>query len=390
MADRASNPAPAGPGSELGLYVHVPFCVKKCYYCDFASGPTSQKTREVHLPALAQEIRRSPWAGAVGRTLFFGGGTPSELSIAELTDLIAALEETFDFATDAERTIECNPGTVTPGSLAAMRDLGFNRISLGVQSFHDRYLQSLGRIHTAAEARQAYEWTGAAGFDNVNMDLIFALPDQTLAEWESDLQEVIGLKPTHLSLYQLTLEPGTEFGRRLAVGELQEADEDLSADMYERAMDFTAAAGYEQYEISNFAQPGRECAHNLIYWRNEAYLGFGLSAASYVAGRRWSNTRNLDEYARGALSGAVPLATDEQLSSREALGEEIMLRLRTRYGMSLDGLSRRYQIDVRQMFAEPLEFLTAQELVRHDGDRVSLTRRGRLLANAVCAEFLGG
>jgi len=373
---------------QLGIYLHIPFCVRKCYYCDFNSGPLSQTARQDYLEALRQEIIHSPWRGFEAKTVLFGGGTPSELSIAELGTLVQDLRQTFRVKEKAEWSIECNPGTVTRTFFAALGQMGFNRISLGVQSFHDHHLKALGRIHDSAEAKSAYRWLREAGCDNVNLDLIFGLQQQTLQEWENDVSEALILSPEHLSLYNLTIEPGTEFGNRQARGELREVDEDLSADMYELAMDRTRAAGYSQYEISNYSRPGRQCAHNLIYWRNEPYLGFGVSAASFIDGLRWTNTGNLREYARTAASGRVSRASEEALKDREALGEEIMLRLRTSEGISLSSLSTHYHFDVASLFSQTLEFLSTHDFITQAGDRVQLTRQGKLLANEVCLRFL--
>ena len=373
---------------ELGIYLHIPFCSRKCYYCDFNSGPLSQTARRDYVDALRQEITNSLWRGCKAKSVFFGGGTPSELSVAELGTLVDALRQTFQVKKEAEWSIECNPGTVNRAFFTALRQMGFNRVSLGVQSFHDHHLQALGRIHDSAEAKSAYRWLREAGCDNVNLDLIFGLPQQTLQGWETDLSEALTLSPEHLSLYNLTIEPGTEFGNRYARGELREVDEDLSADMYELAMDRTQEAGYRQYEISNYSRPGRQCAHNLIYWRNEPYLGFGVSAASFIDGLRWTNTGNLREYARTAASGRVSRASEEALEDREALGEEIMLRLRTTEGISLSSLSTHYYFDVASLFSQTLEFLSTHDFITQAGDRVQLTRQGKLLANEVCMRFL--
>jgi oxygen-independent coproporphyrinogen-3 oxidase len=376
------------PRHELGIYLHIPFCVRKCYYCDFNSGPLSQTARGDYLEALRQEIRHSPWKGCEAKTVFFGGGTPSELSVAELGTLVDDLRQTFQVKKEAEWSIECNPGTVTRAFFAALGQMGFNRVSLGVQSFHDHHLRDLGRVHTSAETRETYRHLREAGCDNVNLDLMFGLPNQTLQEWESDLSEALSLSPEHLSLYNLTIEPGTEFGNRYARGELREVDEDLCADMYELAMERTREAGYRQYEISNYSRPGRQCAHNFIYWHNEPYLGFGVSAASFMDGLRWTNTGNLREYAQTASSGRVSRASEEALEDRAALGEEIMLRLRTCEGISLSALSTHYHFDVASLFAQTLHFLSAQRFITRTEDRVRLTRRGKMVANEVCLRFL--
>ncbi len=368
---------------EIGIYLHIPFCSRKCDYCDFNSGPFDPTARRAYLAALTQELTGSPWKGHTAKTVSFGGGTPSELTRAELGQLVDTLRQTFVLKQEAEWSIECNPDQVSPAFFVALLEMGFNRVSLGIQSFHDHHLQLLGRTHNSAEARAAYRWLREAGCENVNLDLIFGLPGQTLQEWQADLYEALALSPEHLSLYNLTIEPGTEFGNRNARGELQEIDEDLSADMYELAMALTEAAGYRQYEISHYSRPGRQCVHSLICWHNEPYLGFGVSAASFMEGVRWTNTGNLLEYARTAASGHVSRASEEKLAGREALGEEIMLRLRTDEGISLRALSTRYRFDVAALLARSLEPLAAHGFVTQEGDRVRLTRRGKLMADEV-------
>ncbi len=372
----------------LGLYVHIPFCLRKCFYCDFASGPVGEVKRSSHLGALEGEIRASAWRGSAVRTVFLGGGTPSELRVDELERLVDALASSFDLSRLSEWTIECNPGTLSPLSLRAYRELGINRISLGVQSFHDRHLKALGRVHDSRQAREAVAQVRQAGFDNLNLDLIFALPGQTLQEWRTDLDEAVSYSPEHLSLYNLTIETGTEFGRRKTLGLLREADDDLAADMYEGAIDACVLAGLEQYEISNFARPGRQCRHNMTYWRNEPYLGFGISAASYVDGVRWSNCRDLDDYEAGASEGRIPRESEERLTQLPAMGEEFMLRLRTAEGVSLGHLSQKHSCDSLAVFGAEIESLQADGLLYRVGDRIRLTRSGILLADAVCSRFL--
>ncbi len=387
MNDSTNSAPEVPPTDEIGLYLHIPFCSRKCEYCDFNSGPLDPTARQAYLRALTKEMTASPWKGHTAKTVSFGGGTPSELSRAELGQLVDTLRRTFVLKQEAEWSIECNPDRVTPAFFVALLEMGFNRVSLGVQSFHDHHLQRLGRIHDSAQGRAAYRWLREAGCDNVNLDLIFGLPGQTLQEWKTDLYEALTLSPEHLSLYNLTVEPGTEFGNRNARGELQEIDEDLSADMYELAMELTQTAGYRQYEISHYSRPGRQCLQNLIYGHNEPYLGFGVSAASFMEGVRWTNTGNLLEYERTAASGQVSRASEEKLAGREALGEEIMLRLRTDEGISLGALSTRYRFDVAALLARSLEPLAAHGLVTQEGDRVRLTRRGKLMADEVWVQL---
>jgi oxygen-independent coproporphyrinogen-3 oxidase len=389
--DDGPLPAPVTK-QPLALYVHIPFCVRKCYYCDFASGPAPEAIREQYVAALCDEIRRSRWGGSPARTLFFGGGTPSELNSSQLAEIVHALRETFVFSdpdADREWTIECNPGTVTAGDFEAMRQMGFNRVSLGVQSLHDHHLKALGRIHTAEEARQAVRWVRRAEFARLNVDLIFCLPDQTLEEWKSDVEDALSLGIEHLSLYNLTIEEETEFGARHRLGLLALPDEDLSADMYEWAIDRTAAAGFEQYEVSNFALPGEACRHNQVYWRNEPYLGLGLGAASYMEGVRSVNTRSMARYLETARRPSGPeRALEERLPARQACGEAVMLALRTSDGADLPALAERYGLDAEAEFEATVRRLRADGLLTTDLDRVRLTRQGIMLANAVCGEFL--
>jgi oxygen-independent coproporphyrinogen-3 oxidase len=391
----------------FGIYIHIPFCVRKCPYCDFASAPGSREERVSYLDAVESEIRSTNWKGTEAVTVYFGGGTPSELGPPELGRIIGTLREIFSVTPEAECSIECNPGTLSKSKLTRMRTMGFNRLSLGVQSFSDRFLRLLGRIHTSEEAREAYRLIRSAGFDNVNLDLIFGLPGQTLEEWRDDLRKALDLRPEHLSLYALTIEPETEFGRLIRGAEPgaaapkaqatglsldlpvpTEVDEELSASMYEVALDLTSAAGYEQYEISNFALPWKECRHNLLYWRNEEYLGFGLSAASYVNGVRWSNVKDRSRYVRAAYEDRLCPGFSEQLEPRAALGEEIMLRLRLAEGFSSCELSKKYGLDPEILYSEPLAFFVSEGLLERRTGSIRLTARGRLLANEVCGRFL--
>lgn len=376
----------------LGIYVHIPFCVRKCYYCDFNAGPASLPFRERYVAALCEEIRAMSCDPCVGgrpvETLFFGGGTPSELADEQLERIAGLLRAAFAVLPGAEWTLEANPGTVTPESLAAFRNMGFNRISVGVQSFHDHHLRGLGRIHTAAEAEAAFRWTREAGFGSRNIDLIFGLPGQAAEEWRRDLDHAIALGAEHLSLYGLTIEKGTLFGRWHAAGQLLLPGEDLSAEMYEHALDRLAAAGYEQYEISNWALPGHRCRHNLRYWRNQEYLGFGVSAASYITGARRTNLADWRRYEERATAGLSCVAEEERLEGVKAAGEAVMLALRTCDGADLEELSAAYQTDLRHAFTPAIRALKGYGLLEEAGRRLRLTRPGLLVADRVLCEFV--
>jgi oxygen-independent coproporphyrinogen-3 oxidase len=322
------------------------------------------------------------------RTVFFGGGTPSELEPELMERVVAALREAFVMEPDAEWTLEANPGTVDRDRLAAFHALGFNRISIGVQSFHDHHLTMLGRIHDQAAAVATYHQAAEAGFRSRNLDLIFALPNQTLSEWQSDLDRLITLRPEHVSLYGLTIEPETEFGRRHARALLTALDDDLAADMYEAALDTLEAAGYGQYEISNFALPGHRCRHNQVYWRSEPYLGFGVSAASFMDGARWQNERNWSRYRESVMAGSPASGPTERLTGREALGEALMLGLRLREGVNLAEVARHYQLDPRVVYARELDRFQSCGLLEEEEGVLRLTRRGLLLSNVVFAEII--
>jgi len=375
-------------GKTLSIYVHIPICAHKCYYCDFYSRPVDSQARVDYLKAVCAEIENSRWIGSPARSLYIGGGTPSLLTGDEIAHLVALLEEAFAFQPDAEWTVECNPGTVSPACCDRLVELGFDRISLGVQSFSESQLRRLGRLHSAQQSLCSFRWFREAGCENINLDLIFGLPDQTLEEWRRDLEQALELAPEHLSLYGLTIEAGTPFGHLQQIGALRQPPEELTAAMYELCMDLSTAAGYEQYEISNYAFPGFECRHNLVYWRNEPYLGFGISAASYIDGVRWTNTLDWDSYLRRAPQGDVPRSSEERLPPNLAMAEEMMLRLRTREGVSPKELSQKYGIRFESCFGESLMFLRKEGLISLRNGRLTLTRRGKLLADEVCSEFL--
>jgi oxygen-independent coproporphyrinogen-3 oxidase len=377
------------PAQALALYLHIPFCVRKCSYCDFNSGPSTEDAREQYVRTLCREIAQSPWAGGRARSVFYGGGTPSELTAEQLHRTNQCLRDTFQMEPKVEWTLEVNPGTVTPESLGAMLEAGFNRISIGVQSFHDHHLKAIGRIHTAAEARQAFRWAGKAGFRSRNLDLIFGLPDQTLPEWASDLDALMELRPEHVSLYGLIVEEKTEFGHRHALGRLPLPEEDAVADMYEMTLDRLSAAGYAQYEISNFALPGHACRHNLVYWRNEPYLGFGVSAASFIDGLRWSNTASARAYRDQVEHGHSAAEPGERLEGKAAAGEALMLALRLNSGADLEELSKRHGCDMSELFKREIDRFVDLELLEWSCEgRLRLTRRGLLLSNNVFTELI--
>jgi oxygen-independent coproporphyrinogen-3 oxidase len=396
-----------------GIYIHIPFCVRKCHYCDFYSLPVSEENgprEEPHDPAdtarrqtpsrieaftaaLCREIEMTAEAHSVqvpfeAPTLFFGGGTPSLVPVAQLARMLECVRRHFRLAPDAEITLEANPESITPEKARAYRELGINRVSLGVQSFDDRLLARLGRVHSARRAVDAFETLRAAGFDNLSLDLMFALPGQTLADWQATLAQAIALRPEHISAYSLIIEDGTPFAEWQRTGVLGTPGEDVDVEMLETGVATLSAAGYEHYEISNFALPGRRCAHNEIYWRNEPYFGFGPSAVGYLEGARAANVRSLEGYLAALAAGKLPVESSEMPSRDLEMGETMMVGLRLLEGVEHARFRERFGADPRDVYAGPIEKMEAAGLLCVDETRLALTHQGFLFANDVAAAFL--
>ncbi len=397
----------AGETMPFGLYVHVPFCAARCVYCDFNTYIDLDHLKEDYVRALLREIALVGEAldHRPAQTIFFGGGTPSLLTPEQVERVIDACAAAFDLAADAEVTLEANPESVSPSYLRDLRRAGVNRLSFGVQSFQDEILRFLGRQHSAVRARQAVEWARAAGFDNVNVDLMYGLPGQTLAEWQETLETALALAPEHLSLYALIVEPGTPLHRWVEHGLVAPPDDDLAADQYEWALDRLAAAGYAHYEISNWARAGGEALtptrasrHNLLYWRNQEYVGLGAGAHSYVEGVRYANVKRPERYIaaveRGRLPAEAPApALDprslDPIDADLAMREHMMLGLRlVREGVAFEAFERRHGIPLQARFGPTLDRLDEAGLLERLPDRVRLTRQAYLLANQVLMEFL--
>ena len=391
--------------ASLALYVHIPFCQAKCPYCDFNSYAGIEGLMVPYVDALIAEMAlwREPTRDARVTTVFFGGGTPSFLPLVETERILVALRRSFRLTPDAEITVEANPGSADSARLDGLRRLGFNRLSLGVQSFQDDELSLLGRIHSAAEAHEAYAAARRAGFENVNLDLIYGLPGQALTTWQRALAEAIALRPEHLSLYALTLEEGTPLAADVARGRLTAPDPDLAADMYLWAGEALAAAGYEHYEISNWALPGYRCRHNLVYWRNQPYLGLGAGAHSCLGGYRFAAVRDPQEYIRSvAAAGAAPsddglagflarlphLDDVVQVTDSRAMAETAILGLRLVEGLSLAAFRRRFGVGLPSVYGPAVAELTALGLLERANGRLRLTAKGRLLGNEAFVRFL--
>lgn len=374
------------------LYIHIPFCAVRCHYCDFNTYAGLEKYFEPYADAVREEIRQA--AGEYGRlpiqTIFIGGGTPTVLPPGQLGGILAACREHFAVAPDAEITSEANPGTVDQAHFTALRALGVNRLSMGVQSFDEAELKWLGRIHSAGEAEQAFDAARAAGFTNINLDFIFGLPGQAPGAWARTLERAVGLGPEHLSLYSLTVEAGTPLADSVRRGRVPAPDDDLAADLYLASQDLLAAHGYAQYEISNWAKDAsHQCRHNLVYWRDEAYLGFGAGAHSYARDRRWWNVRPVPQYIQRINAGKPAVSGQETVGRRLEMGETMMLGLRlVLEGVGESGFRARFGVSLDEAFGEELAALTARGLIERLPARVRLTAEGRLLGNRVFAEFL--
>jgi oxygen-independent coproporphyrinogen III oxidase len=373
--------------SPLGLYLHVPFCSAICNYCNFNRGLFDARLKARYVDALAVEIRRAG-RGEPADTIFFGGGTPSLLDPPDVGALIGAAREVFDLAAEAEITLEANPETVTCATLEGFRAAGVNRLSLGVQSFRDEELRRLGRIHDADRARAAVALAREAGFSNVSCDLMMWLPGQSLPDWQQSVEALIGLGPEHASLYLLELYPNAPLREDMARAGWSQAPDDDAAGMYEWALDRLEAAGYRQYEMSNVARPGRASRHNLKYWTDGEWLGFGCGAHSTRDGVRWKNVAGTSDFIERIRAGRHAVVARRALTPRERLEEALITGLRLTAGLDLGEVGARYGVAVWDRYAERLQPALEAGLLGRDGRRLWLTRRGMLLANEVLTAFV--
>lgn len=374
------------------LYIHVPFCLKKCHYCDFVSYPFNAGDAKAYLDALFREMRGygADLADAEKRisSLYIGGGTPTCLPVAGLNAILENAAAHFNLLPGCEITVEANPGTVSPDGLCELKKAGFNRLSLGVQSFQDRFLRVLGRVHDAREAVRAARQARAAGFTNLNLDFIFGVPGQTLGDWMETLTGAVELFPEHLALYGLQLEAGTPLEKSVASGRIKACSQDVELSMYLTAIDFLAAHGYFHYEISNFARPGRQSVHNLGYWLNRPYLGLGPAAHSYLRNRRFHNYASLKRYWEKVNLGEAPVEAGEHIPVSREMSETMFLGLRLTAGVDLDRFRRRFGRRAEVVYRQEIARLEQNGLVRVEAGCLRLTKKGLPVANAVFREFV--
>ncbi len=378
---------------ELELYLHIPFCVSKCKYCDFLSAPSGEEQRQIYVERLCRRIRY--WSDVIHNygyeivSIFVGGGTPSILTEAQITQVFEAVHESFPIREDAEITLEMNPGTDVKDKLPVYRELGINRLSMGLQSADNEELKCLGRIHTYEDFRQVYQWAREAGFTNINVDLMSAIPGQTLESYEDTLRKVADLEPEHISAYSLIIEEGTPFYERYGEGRHAEElpDEDTERQMYVRTGEILEDYGYHRYEISNYAKDGYECRHNLGYWDRKEYLGLGAGASSLMDHIRWKEPDHI-----GPSTGLVLEEREDftRLRRKDEMEEFMFLGLRKINGVSEYDFYKSFRVSMDENYKESIENLIKEGLLVREEDRIRLTDRGIDLSNYALSQFLLG
>ena len=363
-----------------GIYIHVPFCVQKCKYCDFASYPSEYSRRYDYAEALVSEM--SQYEGMYADTIYIGGGTPTCLDAECLEFLLKNINSIFNISADAEFTVEANPGTVDVHKANLLRKYGVNRVSIGAQSFNDKELKLLGRIHDSKDICCTYKLLRDCGFDNLSLDLMYALPEQGIEDLSTSINKVLTLNPEHISCYGLKFEDGTPFGDYLKKGILKETDEDVFADMYELICKELKNSGYIHYEISNFAKEGMASRHNLKYWNCEDYLGFGVAAASCVGLRRFTHSAGLDDYFNGYL-----LSEDYTMDTDEAMREFVILGLRVlNKGVNKNEFKSRFSLNLDEVFAEQIARFS--KFISNDENTIKLSEKAALVSNSILCEFM--
>jgi oxygen-independent coproporphyrinogen III oxidase len=376
--------------SPAGIYIHIPFCRSRCSYCDFATGLYESELAERYVAAVSGELNTAaPYQHSTVDTVYFGGGTPSLLSPAQVTQVLAAVRSSYEVAENFEITMEMNPGTVTPSNLKAFRDSGVNRASFGAQTFDDRELARLGRSHTSADTLKTFEELRAAGFDNVSFDLIAGLPGQTLERWKENVDRAIELDPEHLSFYLLEVHDGTPLAEHIRRGIQPAPDDEIATVMYEWMLERACEAGYRHYEISNLCKPGFESRHNSKYWTGEPYYGFGCSAHSYDGvSARWSNERDVAKYVQLIESTNSPVVERQELTPEELRAEAVFLGMRLMKGLDVTRYRDEFGIDLRDQHQDDLQRFFEAGLLESTGDVIRLTRAGALMSNEVFAAFV--
>lgn len=375
----------------LGLYIHVPFCAQKCNYCDFNSYKIKESNeKQEYLKSIEREILlyKKEFKDKEFTSIFLGGGTPSILTADELTVLMNSIYDNLKIAKDAEITIECNPGTLNKEKLKRIKELGINRLSMGLQVIQNHHLKYIGRIHTYEQFEQNYKDAKSIGIDNINVDLMYSLPNQSFDEWKETLEKIIKLQPSHISAYSLILEEGTKFYDMYLNKEFELNDEDSDIKIYEYTIDTLSKNGYYQYEISNYAKDGCECKHNIVYWKCDNYLGLGPGASGYINNYRYSNICDVNEYNKCLEENKKPIEEKNTLSKKDEIEEFIFMGLRMNEGIDLNDFYNRFNIKFQEKYKDILDKLKHLNLIIEQNNRVALTQKGREISNTVFIEFI--
>ena len=375
----------------LGLYIHIPYCIHKCGYCDFNSHPIKHDEMDHYIDALVAEMKHYAKIYSntnIIKTIFLGGGTPTTLTVNQLERILKECVKEFKVAPDAEITIEANPATIDIEQMKSIRQTGYNRISIGVQSFDKTELKLLDRAHGPEEVHSTVDCARKAGFDNLSLDLMFAIPNQSLSSWESNLDKALEKNPEHLSTYNLTIEQGTAFSKLQSNGKLIMPEDGHQLELYKKTIERLTKKGFHHYEISNFARQGKECKHNITYWENTNTLGLGAGASSYINGTRFKNINLPAHYIRQVKEKKTAVEHSETLEPRQAMGETIMLGLRLLQGISIHQFERRFQVSFINLFKNIIHSLKEKELILIEDDRLRLSPKGLFLADSVILEFI--
>ena len=375
----------------LGLYIHIPYCIHKCGYCDFNSHLIKHDEMDHYIDALVAEMQHYAKIysnTSIIKTIFLGGGTPTTLTVYQLERILKECVKEFKVSPDAEITIEANPATIHIEQMKSIRQMGYNRISIGVQSFDKTELKLLDRAHGPEEVHSTIDCARKAGFENLSLDLMFAIPNQSLSSWESNLDKALKKNPEHLSTYNLTIEQGTAFSKLQSNGKLTMPEDNHQLELYKKTIERLTKKGFHHYEISNFARQGKECKHNITYWKNTNTLGLGAGASTYINGTRFKNINLPAHYIRQAKDEKTAVEHSETLEPRQAMGETIMLGLRLLQGISIHQFERRFQVSFINLFKNIIHSLKEKELILIEDDYLRLSPKGLFLADSVILEFM--
>lgn len=375
----------------LGLYIHIPFCAKKCFYCDFNSYEITRKDeKSIYIKNLIKEMEfyKEDFKERKFSSIFLGGGTPSILNEDEINIIFENIYKNYNISENAEITIECNPGTLTKEKLITMKKVGINRLSIGLQTTDNNLLKSIGRIHNYEQFEKNYNDALDVGFKNINIDIMYSLPNQSFDEFKESLDKVIKLNPTHISCYSLILEEGTRFYDMYYNNEFELNDDELDINIYNYTINKLKENGYNQYEISNYSKKGYECKHNITYWKCENYLGLGAGASGYINDYRYSNKENLDEYNKDIENNKKPISEVNNLTKKDEIEEAIIMMLRMNEGINIEDFNKRFNIDFEKKYENVINKLINKGLIDKNKNNIFFTQKGREISNSILVEFL--